>query len=66
MAPCPKLEKMLRRVSSEALRLIRLSNDLLDTERINSGNFEIAPLCASILRKCAPTLEALTWDISTY
>lgn len=39
--PGPKLEKMLRRISSEALRLIRLSNDLLDTERINSGNFEI-------------------------
>lgn len=39
--PGPKLDKMLRRISSEALRLIRLSNDLLDTERINSGNFEI-------------------------
>ncbi|HEY9716433.1 MAG TPA: HAMP domain-containing sensor histidine kinase [Trichormus sp.] len=39
--PGAKLEKMLRRISSEALRLIRLSNDLLDTERINSGNFEI-------------------------
>jgi len=39
--PGPKLEKMLRRVNSEALRLIRLSNDLLDTERMNSGNFEI-------------------------
>jgi len=39
--PGPKLEGMLRRVSSEALRLIRLSNDLLDTERLNSGNFEI-------------------------
>lgn len=37
----PKLKKILRRVSSEVNRLIRLSNDLLDTERIESGDYEL-------------------------
>ncbi|CAN5225482.1 hypothetical protein BH10CYA1_BH10CYA1_07560 [soil metagenome] len=37
----PKLKKMLRRISSEVNRLIRLSNDLLDTERIESGDYEL-------------------------
>lgn len=38
----PKLKKMLRRISSEVNRLIRLSNDLLDTERIESGDYELS------------------------
>lgn len=37
----PKLEKMLMRTNSDVQRLIRLSNDLLDSEKIESGKIDL-------------------------